>query len=124
MGDDEAALERVGRSRRPGLWVGAWLVGLATVVVVAVAGRGASSEGVSGPAPPSPPPIAAAPVATSTPAPTAAPVPTSRPALPDGLPRILRPFGGRPSSSPRPLPTLGDDGLVGGQVYSSARPGG
>ena len=44
MGDDERALERVGRSHRSGLWIGAWVLGLAAVVAMAVAGRQASAH--------------------------------------------------------------------------------
>ena len=117
MGDDEHTLERVGRAHTPAMWIGGWVLGLVAVVGLAVAGRGAPADGVVGTPGSSLPPFAAAPI-------PATPAATSTPTLPDGLPRVLRPFGVRPSSSPRPQPTLGDDGLVGGQVYSSARPGG
>ena len=40
MGDDERTLEPVGRSRRrPALWIGGWVLGLAAVITAAVVGR-------------------------------------------------------------------------------------
>jgi hypothetical protein len=110
MGDDEAALQPVGRSHRPGLWIGAWVIGLAAVVAVAVAGRGGAVEDVAA-------------VPAATPMASVAPLAIASPSIPPYVPRIIRPLSAR-APAPRPSPTLGDDGLVGGQVYSSARPGG
>ena len=108
MGDDERTLERVGRSHRSGLWLGAWVVGLAAVVAVAVAGRGAPVESQ-----------AARPAVL--PAASVAPIAVASPSIPDGVPSVIRPLVAR-AAAPRPSPTLGDDGLVGGTSYSSAAP--
>jgi hypothetical protein len=118
VGDDGHELERVGRPRRPALWIGAWVVGLVAVVGLAVVGRGTPVGD-----------LAAGPVVqpAASPAP-AAPVPppaaSATPRLPDDLPRIIRPRPAAVPGTPRPVPTLGDDGLVGGTAYSSAAPAG
>ena len=64
---------------------------------------------------PLPAPAASLPPAASVPA-----VALASPTLPDDLPRIIRPR--TVAATPRPIPTLGDDGLVGGTVYSSPGP--
>jgi hypothetical protein len=119
VGDEEFELERVGRPRQPRLWIGAWVIGLAVIAGLAIAGRGSPVEEV-----------AAVPAAVpgSLPAPSPAPkasvpvVAIASPTLPDDLPRIIRPR--TVATTPRPIPTLGDDGLVGGTVYSSPGPSG
>jgi hypothetical protein len=111
VGGEEHGLERVGRPRRPAVWLGAWLVGLVFVVAMALAGRAGPTDG-----------LAVVPEASAAPSPTPAPLATASPSLPVALPRIIRPLVARVPLSPRPSPTLGDDGLVGGTVYSSAAP--
>jgi hypothetical protein len=117
VGDEEFELERVGRPRQPRLWIGAWVIGLAVIVGLAIAGRGSPVEEV-----------AAVPAAVpgSLPAPSPAPkasvpaIAIASPTLPADLPRIIRPRA--VAATPRPVPLLGDDGLVGGTVYSSPGP--
>ena len=111
MGDEDHGLERVGRARRPAVWVGAWVVALVAVVALALAGRAVSTDG-----------LAAVPEASPAPTSSPAPVAVASPNVAGALPRIIRPPIARVPSSPRPLPTLGDDGLVGGTAYSSATP--
>ena len=111
MGDDERVLERVGRSRRPALWIGAWVVGLVAIVGLALAGRDGPAEG-----------LAIVPTAGATPSASVTPVIVATPGLPDDYPRVLRPRTFL--ATPRPVPTLGDDGLVGGTAYSSPAPAG
>ncbi len=115
MGDDEHVLERVGRPRRPALWIGAWVVGLVVVVGLAVVGRDGPADDLAN--------VPAA-LSAATPAPAASvpPVTTATQGIPDDLPRILRPRTASAPDTPRPAPTLGDDGLVGGTTYSSPAP--
>jgi hypothetical protein len=118
MGDDERALEAVGPSRRrPALWIGGWALGLVAIVGMAVVGRGTTPTGVQ-----APPPVAAATAGVAPPVPSPAPLAAASAGIPAEVPRIVRPPGARLPASPRPLPTLGDDGLVGGTAYSSAPP--
>lgn len=109
MGDDDGALERVGRARPPGLWIGGWVACLVVVVALAVAGRPGSARDTA----------VVLPVATASASPP--PVAVASPSIPDSVPRIIRPPLAR-APTPRPSPTLGDDGLVGGTSYSSASP--
>jgi hypothetical protein len=115
VGDDEHVLERVGRPRRPALWIGAWVVLLAAIVGLAVVGRAGPAEDLAN--------VPAA-LSAASPAPAASvpPVTTATQGLPDDLPRILRPRTALAPATPRPVPTLGDDGLVGGTIYSSPAP--
>ena len=115
MGDEAHTLERVGRPHRPALWVGAWVVGLAAIAGLAVAGRDAPVEDLAAVPP-------ALPAASTAPAASVPGVAVASPPLPDDLPRVIRPRTAPPT--PRPIPTLGDDGLVGGTVYSSPGPAG
>jgi hypothetical protein len=118
VGDDEHVLERVGRPRRPALWIGAWVVGLVAIVGLAVVGRDRAGDDLANVP-------AAPPVASPAPEPTAAAVViVASPDLPEDLPRVLQPRAPRVAATPRPVPTLGDDGLVGGTVYSSPAPAG
>jgi hypothetical protein len=113
MGDDGRTLEPVGRSGLPALWIGGWVVGLAVVVALAVAGRGAPVDDLA-----AVPPVR--PAASEAPVTPAAPAALASPGIPDAVPRVIRPRAARAPA--RPSPTLGDDGLVGGTSYSSAAP--
>ena len=115
MGDDEHVLERVGRPRRPALWIGAWVVGLVAIVGLAVVGRDRPAEDLANVP-------AVLPAASNAPAASVPAVGLAGPSFPDDLPRVIRPRTA--TSTPRPIPTLGDDGLVGGTVYSSPAPAG
>jgi hypothetical protein len=117
VGDEAHVLERVGRPNRPALWIGAWVVGLVVIVGLAIVGRDAPVEEIAAvpAAVPAPLPAASPPPAASVPA-----VAIASPTLPEDLPRIIRPR--TVAATPRPVPTLGDDGLVGGTVYSSPGP--
>ena len=117
MGGEAQTLERVGRSRRPALWIGAWVVGLVAIVALAVVGRDAPVE-----VPPAMPGRVPAALSATSPAPAASvpAVAVASPSLPEDLPRVIRPR--TVPATPRPVPTLGDDGLVGGTVYSSPAP--
>ncbi len=115
MGDDEHVLERVGRSRRPALWLGAWVVGLGAIVSLAIVGRDRAADDLADVP-------AALSAASPAPAPSVPPLTIATPGLPDDYPRILRPRTVVAPATPRPVPTLGDDGLVGGTAYSSAAP--
>ncbi len=110
MGDETQTLERVGRPDRPARWIGAWIVGLAAVIAIATIGRGPVED------------LAAVPAATPAPMASSAPIPGMSPRLPDYIPRIIRPRTAVALATPRPVPTLGDDGLVGGTAYSSPVP--
>jgi hypothetical protein len=117
VGDEEQTLERVGRPRRPAFWIGAWVVGLVAIVGLAVVGRDAPVEETAAVLAAAP---AASPAASPPPAALAPAVAIASPTLPEDLPRIIRPRTA--PATPRPVPTLGDDGLVGGTVYSSPGP--
>ena len=117
MDDAEHGLERVGRERRPGLWIGAWAAALAAVVALAVGGRAGSTDGLV-----AVPEASPAPVSTAAHVSSPAAVAVASPNVAGALPRIIRPPVARVPSSPRPYPTLGDDGLVGGTAYSSPVP--
>jgi hypothetical protein len=119
VGDEEHMLERVGRPHRPALWIGAWVVGLVAIVGLAIVGRDAPVEGIAVASAALPAPLPA-PVASPPPAASSPAAAIASPTLPADLPRIIRPR--TLASTPRPIPTLGDDGLVGGTVYSSPGP--
>ena len=105
---DEHPLERVGRTNPPAVWIGGWVAALVVVVAVAVAGQGPATDDARA-------------VDSATPSASTAPVAVASPNIPGTVPRVIRPFAAR-APAPRPRPTLGDDGLVGGTVYSSAPP--